>query len=1616
MANDVKIVLTAQDKASEGVNRITGRIEALEKSSSAVAARMDTIRNALAGVVTVGAGLALSKQFIDMADSMALLQSRVKLATSDAAEFAKVQTDLFALAQRNSVSLEEVAGAFSRLSDPVKRLGGGSKEAIGIIESLSKSLKISGASAQESASAIQQFSQAMGSGKLQGDEFKSLAEAAPRFMKALSEGSGIAAEKLKDMASEGKLTADVVGNALLKSLGKLNTEAAQMPDTVGQAMTRLKNEVAKAVDEINQAGGINTAMAGMVGDTAALIAPIKQEMIEAFQAVGEWIDRNRSDLEGLFGTLKALAGDVWRMAKAFAGINEYVFEAVGGIGTVKTALESVRLIVAGIEDGFTAIGAALVKVGAWLIDRLAQPLADIMESYGRFLDMIGSSSADWFKQTSQSIRATTESAHQYSSTVYKAFADGQTAVMRLNAELASTEKSQAAVASAAKKAGDSLTGQAKAAAAAAAAFDPLKNKNPKADDAKKPSGADPYQQLLDSLRKRVHATEQLNELEKLNIELQEKKYARLSPLQKANLQALAMQIDASRLAARYAKQDAEDEAKRVSAAQRSGQAMADETQAIWDKIEAEVEAAAVIGKSRSEIEARTLALMQEQLEWRKALGLQDEQTEHLEDQIRLQRQLVSAARNTESTQARSDAGKAAVEAARQAAAAEWQKTVDRIDQTFHDGFVGMLEKGKADWESFADSLATTFKSAVADEIYKMTLKPLVLNVVGSFSGAGAGTAGSGATGVMGVVSNVSNAYNGISSGITNAASSFATSGMGQYIGLSTTAAMGPPTAAGVMGGPATVMTGSGSTLSAVAAPATAALIGTYLMAEMAKAGWGMDNNRSAGGAYASNPYLYTAYQAGSRLFGRNRNISTDAGGIQGVFDTSGFTGDRWQQFSQRGGTFRSDKRWTDTFELDSDIDSYLDSLMRQTVSQLQAIGKTLDVETVRAVEGFSHQFSLQLSENGSWEKAGEKIAGEMAKVSDELVKSLVPGLADLSLFGETATQTFTRLGQEVAATDAILLAMGKNAAEAFGGVGLASIAARENLIDLAGGLESLASKTQSFYANFYTGEEQLNLAAKQAQRVLDQGFADLDLTQPTDSKGFRELVESYGKDLSTEGARKYFNALLDLEDEYNIVAKAAESASDKLKVSAEKLAAASDVARQSQGSIFDTFASDAQKLDAARKIVSDTFASIGKAVPDSAGAFLSLAQSIDPATEAGQGLIATLAKVSNAFAYTQTVARATLTGQMSEIESRMADLAARFGSLSPAARTVADDLAATQQQLAGLSDGLANLFNTAQLTDLQKLGQTVGYRDQIRGAISQINDDVFEAMLKGIDRPQQIEQLKKAEADLWAGMSVVADKGQQAAKIRAVVLRRLGLESDEANSAAGKAADLAKQARQDQIDTLRTQIDGMQRMRDLAGQIADFTDNLSIGDLSPLSYADQLASAKSLFEQTLAAAQIGDTQAQSQLTGNARTYLDEARRYFASSTDYAAIYEKVTGSLKGFAAPSDSALTAAQAQLDTLSKLPDVMAAVVDNSKNDVAALQAVQLALRNGDDYLSKSIDAQTVALQKQIDALTTIASNQEAQIRQAGTAYQQMTDELKAVKAQLAAIEANGALAGAA
>lgn len=1002
---------------------------------------------------------------------------------------------------------------------------------------------------------------------------------------------------------------------------------------------------------------------------------------------------------------------------------------------------------------------------------------------------------------------------------------------------------------------------------------------PKASKADKVENA--YQSILDSLNKQLGSAEKLNAVEKLNVELQEKKYAKLNPAQKENLLLIAQQIDMQKRAEAEGKATLQWIADGADAQKKS-------LKSLNDELEKSIREVATYGMRRGEIAEYDLRLIDEQIAAERALNAEigvgsSEVLRQLELQRSKRQEILGQARKLDQL----DAGKKAAEEAKRAAeeaAAAWQKTIDRIDQTFHDSFTRMLENGRADWDAFGKSLATSFKTAVADEIYKLTIKPIVVSVVSSFAGGAAQAAGAAAgqsgSGIGGVVQGVQSAYGAYNSGISNAATAFATSGMGQYMGLSTTSAagaMGPPTAEGAYGYTAggTALTSSGSSFVSSAGPYAAALAAMIYGDNLMKAGWGLDNNRkgyaaSAVGATAGGVIAGMAAGASSgasagstvgpwgtvigavvgaiavpvlsRLFGHNRNTNADATGVQGTFDLGGFTGNQWQQFSKKGGTFRSDRRWTDPFEVAPDIDKALDSSFKQAVAKMQEMGKTLGVETVKSIDGFTHEFSLQLSDNGDMSKAGEKLAAEITKAADEIAARMVPNIDEFKRLGETASQTFERLNNEVKGTDAILLAMGKDAAAAFGGVGLSSIAAREALIDLAGGLDQLSSKTQFFYGNFYDANEQLHRAADQAQKVLDKGFADLGLSLPTDRKGFRDLVESYGKDLSTESSRKYFNALLDLQDEFNAVAKEAESTSDKLKQ-------ATAAAQTSQGSIFDTFASDAQKLDAAKKIVNDAFSSIGRAVPDSAASFLELSQSLVPTDKASQDLINTLAKVSNAFAYVEKSVADTAAGITASANAAAASRRSVMDSYDPASavtRAQADINAAFAKYGATAPTDRAGLAAVAQSIDTN----TALGREQMAAlqALTGSFDTVFAARSQATSSQRSLQDsfdpsgaVARAQSDIAvafgkygataptdrAGVAAVAssiDTNTALGKQQMAELAALSGAFDTVFSAQEKAsqmaADAAKTAADEQARAAQAALDAAQRAADEQARIA----------------------------------------------------------------------------------------------------------------------------------------------------------------------------------------------------
>lgn len=311
-------------------------------------------RNALIGFFAFDKAMDLAGAFIKTADAMTLTAARLKLVTASQQEYQSVQKDVYRIAQQNNIGLEEMSQLYTKLHDPVKRLGGTTAETTKITESFALALRVGGANTQEAASATLQFAQAMASGKLSGDEFRSIAEASPRFMKALAEGMNVPIEQLKKMGSESKLTADVVGNALMKSLATLQQEAQSIPDTVGGAFTRLKNDVGVFATELNGATGATSGLAEVIGGLADWV----KQITEAFRVWGE-ATKNSTYQVDLAGIAIRVLGTIF---ETLIVIGSEVAYMVRGIGK---AFDDVATLAKAFADGgLDGLSAAYQRVTA----------------------------------------------------------------------------------------------------------------------------------------------------------------------------------------------------------------------------------------------------------------------------------------------------------------------------------------------------------------------------------------------------------------------------------------------------------------------------------------------------------------------------------------------------------------------------------------------------------------------------------------------------------------------------------------------------------------------------------------------------------------------------------------------------------------------------------------------------------------------------------------------------------------------------------------------------------------------------------------------------------------------------------------------------------------------------------------------------------------------------------------------------------------------------------------------------------------------------------------------------------------------------------------------------
>ena len=231
------------EQIEEELAQSNRKLEEMGEQTKKAASDMDGLTNKVMGLVGAYVSLQGIQKLIKLSDEYTQTNARLSMINDGLQTQAELQDKIFASAQRSRASYTEVADTVAKLSLNAKDAFGSNNETIAFAENLNKLFVIAGTEQASISSATLQLTQALGSGVLRGEEFNAVFEAAPNIMQTVAEYMDVPIGKLRGMAQEGQITADIVKNALLSSTNKINEQFESMPMTWGQVWTGIMNEL-----------------------------------------------------------------------------------------------------------------------------------------------------------------------------------------------------------------------------------------------------------------------------------------------------------------------------------------------------------------------------------------------------------------------------------------------------------------------------------------------------------------------------------------------------------------------------------------------------------------------------------------------------------------------------------------------------------------------------------------------------------------------------------------------------------------------------------------------------------------------------------------------------------------------------------------------------------------------------------------------------------------------------------------------------------------------------------------------------------------------------------------------------------------------------------------------------------------------------------------------------------------------------------------------------------------------------------------------------------------------------------------------------------------------------
>lgn len=237
-------------KAANATRRVKNDVDGLAKSQASATSITKSFTGALRNMASAWIGFQTVQTLVNWSDQLVSSKARLQQVTGSA-EAAAVATDkIYAAAMRSRSSFTDMSASVARLATLAGSAFSSIDEAIQFAETFNKQMVLSGASTMEASAAMYQLSQAMASGRLQGDELRSIFENAPMVAQTIATYLGVSVGEVREMASQGLITADIVKNAMLGAAAETDAAFKQMPLTWGQVWTMAQNIAMRALNPV----------------------------------------------------------------------------------------------------------------------------------------------------------------------------------------------------------------------------------------------------------------------------------------------------------------------------------------------------------------------------------------------------------------------------------------------------------------------------------------------------------------------------------------------------------------------------------------------------------------------------------------------------------------------------------------------------------------------------------------------------------------------------------------------------------------------------------------------------------------------------------------------------------------------------------------------------------------------------------------------------------------------------------------------------------------------------------------------------------------------------------------------------------------------------------------------------------------------------------------------------------------------------------------------------------------------------------------------------------------------------------------------------------------------